>query len=343
MGHLNPRYDKSQRTKVLVKEFAEGRTFPTNQKAYETFTEEGNKLSSTRFFNILKELGIQDSVIVKQNTSNNSYVSSSYADMQEPAPEKLTYVRADEIHYPDTIYKGLKTNSELDAIISSGNGGFMPAGITLVPGESGIGKTTLLLWAAAKAKEHNKNLRVLFLSSEMNDIHIFKYHKRLSMTGIDILFLKDYMFQSPHVVVERCFDDGWDLIIVDSFQDVVDTIKDAVKGWNASRAEVWFLALMDKTRKKQNKKELYTHIICTMHMTKGNVFVGSTKIKHMVDSMMEMRRDVRDRDYTYITYSKNRDGGVWRRLYFSIPANPVDNKHAIEFHGEPTLEEDDEF
>ena len=59
-------------------------------------------------------------------------------------------------------------------------------------------------------------------------------------------------------------------------------------------------------------------------VTKAGVFVGSNKLKHMVDAMMEIRKEAeRDGGASYINFTKNRNGQVDIRMYFELSNNNI--------------------
>jgi predicted ATP-dependent serine protease len=54
-------------------------------------------------------------------------------------------------------------------------------------------------------------------------------------------------------------------------------------------------------------------------VTKSGEFVGSNKLKHMTDAMMEMRRrSDRDGGGTYMNFIKNRNGNVDQQFSYEL-------------------------
>lgn len=219
--------------------------------------------------------------------------------------------------FDDAILTPHKSDTILDALFSI-DGGVMPATVTIAPGESGVGKTTVILEYLSKLKATNPKLRILFGSSEMNEIHMFKYGKRVDVRGVEILFLGEY--DRPDEVLEDILKEGWDIVFLDSFQDTIDKVKDAA-GKRAGEAEQWLLSLMDDIRLGNNDRKLYTAFIATQHMTKGAVYSGSTRVKHMTDAMMELKKDG---NLSYVEFTKNRDGKTRIRLYYTIKQDGID-------------------
>jgi predicted ATP-dependent serine protease len=59
-------------------------------------------------------------------------------------------------------------------------------------------------------------------------------------------------------------------------------------------------------------------------VTKGGVFVGSNKMKHMVDAAAEIRREKESAGGgTYIMFNKNRNGMVDVKLYFQLTGTQI--------------------
>jgi predicted ATP-dependent serine protease len=72
---------------------------------------------------------------------------------------------------------------------------------------------------------------------------------------------------------------------------------------------------MSANNKGQNEKAIYTTFITILQMSKGGVFVGSNKLKHMTTAMMDIAFEG---DRRYMEFTKNRLGQVGKKLYFEI-------------------------
>ena len=123
-------------------------------------------------------------------------------------------------------------------------------------------------------------------------------------------------------------DNGYDLVLGDSFVEIQETIKEACY-MTTSQSEKWLIDLMLKHNKGQNIAKAYTTFIIIQQMTKGGVFVGSNKLKHSTTGMLEISfSGTENSAQRYIEFSKNRRGEVQRRLYFSfgIPENVAWNE-----------------
>jgi predicted ATP-dependent serine protease len=233
-----------------------------------------------------------------------------------PVEVKLTEIKS--IKYPDSVLIPIKSGTPMDTLVST-DGGTMPATITVAPGTSGVGKTTVLLEYMGQVKKANQKKRCLFISSEMNRLHLYKYSKRIDFQGVEILLLGDYK-ENPTSAIEQIFKQGWDIILIDSIQDTVNKIV-ATGSMKTTQAENWLLTEMDKTREAKNDLGLYTAFFCTNHMTKGDDYAGSANLKHMTDAMVLFRHDALGEPF--IEYVKNRDGQKGKKLYFKISEQGV--------------------
>jgi len=216
----------------------------------------------------------------------------------------------------------LKTGTVLDELFSITKG-IMPSGITMIPGKSGIGKTTVCIEILKTVKLKNKNKKVLFISVEMNKIHLYRYSKRLNFNDIPIFTFdveKPITEQLQEVILM-----GWDLIFIDSFQQLVNLISVYDK-MSSRQAEVNIIKAMDNCRLGNNQRNVNTAFLCTMHMTKSDSFAGSAYIKYMVDAMLELKQDEDNEFLSYMVFTKNRDGKINTRLYYSI------TEHGIEYN-----------
>lgn len=308
----------------MIRSWLEGKSFPSVTAAHKEFEmSTGVSISYARFHQLFSSASVG-----VQLSGGTPYTSEPEVD------EDIDLVKIESIHFDKSILTPISSGTELDQLISTERG-VMPACITMVPGESGIGKSTVLLDLFGKLKKQHPNRKLLFISTEMNRIHMFKYASRVDIHGVEIMFLGDY--NAPGKALEKVLKQGWDFILLDSFQDCIDKCKDSMR-LSVSQSETWLLKLMDETRLAQNDRKVYTSFFCVQHMTKGNVYVGSTKVKHMTDAMMELKRDKEMPEYTYIVFSKNRDGACNKRQYFKIHG-----KEGVQYIGAPIYDDDDDM
>lgn len=270
-------------------------------------TDTNVEVTYAQFATVSSKMIAGDTIILPSANRNNPIAREA---------RKMVSIAGINEKYDDSILTPFVSNTVIDQFYSV-YGGILPATLTVVPGESGVGKTTVILDYLGKLKEANPEMRILFLSSEMNEIHMFKYAKRVNITGVEIVFLGEYA--RPDHILEDTVKEGWDIIFLDSLQDTINKIKEC-GGFTTGSAENWLLRLMDQSRNKGNDLQKYTAWIATMHMTKGENYAGSSNLKHMTDAMLMMRNGEVAGE-KYMEFKKNRDGAVNQKLYFSVGDN----------------------
>ena len=228
---------------------------------------------------------------------------------------KLNLVKMKDVKFNDDLFIPIKTTTIVDSVLST-EGGLFPGTNTVVIGDPGVGKSTVLLdWIADMQKQGKK---VLFISGEMNDIDMYGYVKRFPKFGsLPILFMQDYN-NCPKQAVEQVLNQGYDIVLMDSWAEVTAMVKDQM-GWARNKVESWLLDLLEKNNKANNKANKNTAFICIQQMTKAGEFAGSNRIKHMTTAMAALRFDGRGRDAErYLEFEKNRRGSLGDKIYFSL-------------------------
>lgn len=264
------------------------------------------------------------------------------APTPEPVPDfDVVPVKMRDLTFDPRLSVPVPTKNEyLDAFLSN-DGGFMPATNIVMIGGPGVGKTTIGMDMVSKVATTGK--RVLFVSGEMNAIDLNRYCKRFpAFAELDVLFLGDYIEKSPKVALEKAFKAGYDLVLIDSFAEVCITVKEG-NGWSTARAESWLLDLMDGNNKGENDLNLFTTFLVIQQVTKGGVFVGSNRIKHMTSGMLHLTRNKQD-DSTTMDFSKNRVGNVGQPLRYAIGRDFIDYSpyESIEVPNDEEREEPEE-
>lgn len=226
------------------------------------------------------------------------------------APQVINLTKLDDLNINPDLFEPMLTNTVVDKFISQ-DGGFLPGSMIMAAGSPGVGKTTVLLELISSL--HSAGKRALFISAEMNQIDMARYLKRFPNWGqLPILFLADY--EDPKTVIEQTLNQGWDIVLTDSYTEVNDTVKEE-SNMSRGATEKWFLDLMSANNKGENEKAIYTTFITILQMSKGGVFVGSNKLKHMTTAMMDIAFEG---DRRYMEFTKNRLGQVGKKLYFEI-------------------------
>jgi DNA repair protein RadA/Sms len=226
---------------------------------------------------------------------------------------KIKLIRGSDLNFSDALFKPMKTNTELDIILST-EGGLMPGTNMMIAGGPGSGKSTLVLNMLASLTK--QGLKCLYVSGEMDEIAHYKYCKRMpSISCVQTLFIKNYS-ENIKEVMEFVFNQGYDVVAIDSIAEIIEMYKDAYRT-TESAAEFWLLNLQDRMKKGENPKQYYTTFINIQQMTKAGDFAGSNRLKHMVDAFCHVERS-KDGLERSLHFSKNRDCDKDFKIFFSI-------------------------
>jgi predicted ATP-dependent serine protease len=209
----------------------------------------------------------------------------------------------------------------MDKFISH-EGGVPCASNIMGIGDPGVGKTTILLDVLSGIQ--NRGRRVLFISGEMGRKQMYKYTNRFPQFGnIQTLFMSDYLEYNTKDVVEQILNQGWDCVLIDSIAEIIDGVRDD-NNWDRKMAESWLVDMCVKMNKGENDKNIFTSFLLIQQVTKSGVFVGSNKLKHLTDAMLEMRRrSEKDGGGTYMMFSKNRNGESGMEMGYDLGANSI--------------------
>ena len=223
------------------------------------------------------------------------------------------------VSYEDGLFDAHKTGTHLDGLFSI-DGGVPKATNWMVVGDPGVGKSTVMMDILSNAKKNGS--RCLFISAEMNQVDLYLYVQRYPKFGeLDIFFPQELgEDQNIKVVLEEILNEGWDLVLTDSFIELQEILREECH-MTGKGSEKYLLDLMYKHNLGGNKEKKFTAFLNIQQVTKGGAFVGSNKLKHMTTGMMEIRFvDPLTQDERFIVFSKNRRGHVGKPLYFDLGA-----------------------
>jgi DNA repair protein RadA/Sms len=228
-----------------------------------------------------------------------------------------------DLDIDERMLEQMQSKTVLDLLISH-EGGIPTATNIMVIGDPGVGKTTLLLDLLAMTQRYNSDRKCLFISGEMGKKQMFKYTQRFPQFGfVETMFISDFTDYNTKDVIEQVLGLGWDLILIDSVAEVLDGVRND-NGWDRKTAESWLVDVCVKNNKGLNKQRCFSTFMLIQQVTKGGVFVGSNKLKHMMDAAAEIRREKESEGGgTYIEFTKNRNGNVGIKLYFQLTGTQV--------------------
>jgi len=223
------------------------------------------------------------------------------------------------VKYDKGLFDAHKTGTPLDGLFSI-DGGVPKATNWMVVGDPGVGKSTVTLDVISNAQKNGS--KVLFISAEMNQVDLYLYVKRYPKFGDLNIFFPQEMDEkdNPKEVLEGILNQGWDIVLIDSFVELQEIIREECH-LTRNSSEKYLLDLMYKQNLGQNDTKSFTSFLNIQQVNKGGTFVGSNKLKHMTTGMMEIRFvDENTQDERYVVFSKNRRGHVGKQMYFDLAA-----------------------
>lgn len=207
---------------------------------------------------------------------------------ERPLPTKLSEVNIQEKLRMSTHI------GELDRVLG---GGIVPGSLTLVGGDPGIGKSTLLLQVCRHMAADGR--KVLYISGEESLQQIKLRANRLGDFSDNLLLLCE---TSLEIIEEAIRSTMPDITIIDSIQTVYHEEISAAPGSVSQVREATNLFL-------QLAKGLAISIFIVGHVTKEGTVAGPRVLEHMVDTVLYFEGD-RHASYRILRGVKNRFGST---------------------------------
>jgi DNA repair protein RadA/Sms len=161
--------------------------------------------------------------------------------------------------------------AEFDRVLS---GGLVPGSVTLLGGEPGVGKSTLLLQALVAMAE--AGARVLLVAAEESAAQVRLRAERLGPLPPSLFVLAE---TSMPYVLAHAAEHAPDVLVVDSIQTVHDPDSPGVPG---SVAQV-----RDSTHALVRfAKDHGTAVVLVGHVTKDGTIAGPRVLEHVVDTVL---------------------------------------------------------
>ena len=182
---------------------------------------------------------------------------------------------------------------ELDRVLG---GGFVNGSLTLLGGEPGIGKSTLILQICDKFKTDGK---VLYVSGEESAEQIKIRADRLGINKDNIMFLGETDINNIENAIEKMEPK---LVIIDSIQTMYS---DEITSAPGSVSQV--REITARVMKMCKMKGITTVIIG--HVTKDGTIAGPRVLEHMVDTVLYLEGE-RYFSYRILRGVKNRFGST---------------------------------
>ena len=183
------------------------------------------------------------------------------------------------------------TDNELNRVLG---GGLVPGSLTLLGGEPGIGKSTLLLQISLKLP-----YKTLYVSGEESQKQIKMRAERILPDSDNCYILTETKTQN---IFKQIGDINPEIVIIDSIQtlhtDYIESSPGSISQIRECTAELIKFA-----------KETNTPVILIGHITKDGTIAGPKILEHMVDTVLQFEGD-RNHVYRILRSLKNRFGST---------------------------------
>ena len=183
-------------------------------------------------------------------------------------------------------------------------GGLVPGSVVLVAGEPGVGKSTLLLQAAARRPELG---RVLYVSAEESTRQVALRAHRLGCVGDNVLLLAEPAVEAVVATARRLRPA---LVIVDSVQTMYSERVPAVSGSVTQVREV--AGQLVELAKRDGPP-----VILVGHVTKEGLVAGPKTLEHVVDAVLEFSGSS-NHPHRILRSTKNRFGSALELALFAM-------------------------
>jgi DNA repair protein RadA/Sms len=183
------------------------------------------------------------------------------------------------------------TDGELNRVLG---GGIVPGSLTLLGGEPGIGKSTLMLQVALKLP-----YKTLYVSGEESQKQIKLRAERIQPLNDTCYILTETKTQHIFKQIEAL---DPDVVIIDSIQTLQSDYLEASAG-SVSQIKECTSELI------KFAKETATPVILIGHITKDGSIAGPKILEHMVDTVLQFEGD-RNHVFRILRAHKNRFGST---------------------------------
>ena len=230
-------------------------------------------------------------------TKGNSAVARSHSRGKILKPQSMRSIAAE-----DSV-KRLPTGiADLDAVLG---GGSLPAGVMLLAGQPGIGKSTLLMQVAAHVAERSS---VLYVSGEESASQVKLRATRLGATsGDDLQFVAS---TSADDIAATIRSGQYKLVIIDSIQtlsleEIASAPGTVSQITNSSNVII------------RAAKASGAAVILVGHVTKEGSIAGPKVLEHLVDVVLQFEGD-RYGGFKVVRAVKNRYGSTSEAAIFEM-------------------------
>ncbi|MBQ6313895.1 DNA repair protein RadA [Candidatus Saccharibacteria bacterium] len=223
----------------------------------------------------------------------SSSVGKSAISKGQASGKKLDFVKLSDIEPSDKKARLLTSFSDLNTVLG---GGILMGSVSLLAGQPGIGKSTLLMQISAEIAKKNN---VLYVSGEESAGQVKLRAERLGASSEKLSFAASTSGNDISKTIET---GEFDLVIIDSIQTLA---MDEISSAPGTVSQVTNSGnLIIRAAKKTN-----TAVIIVGHVTKEGTLAGPKVLEHLVDVVLNFEGD-RYGGFKTVRAVKNRFGST---------------------------------
>ena len=233
-----------------------------------------------------------NSLVEQVHEDSNAFGKSAISKGQVSG-KKLDFVKLSSVQPSDAKARLLTEFSDLNTVLG---GGILLGSVSLLAGQPGIGKSTLLMQISAEiAKQHN----VLYVSGEESAGQVKLRAERLGASSDKLSFATS---TSANDIAKTIESGEFSLVIVDSIQTLA---MDEISSAPGTVSQVTNSGnLIIRAAKKTD-----TAVIIVGHVTKEGTLAGPKVLEHLVDVVLNFEGD-RYGGFKTVRAVKNRFGST---------------------------------
>jgi DNA repair protein RadA/Sms len=234
-------------------------------------------------------------------------VRDDFKEFKALGKRTADFVSLEEVESKSAKIRLATGMAELDRTLG---GGLVPDAFTLLGGDPGIGKSTLLLQLAKGLLARNRDLKILYVSGEESLDQIAARAKRMKVEGNGRIYL------AAETQLERVFANVLELkpnvLFMDSLQTFSSAYSQSAPGSVSQVREI-------TTRLMTLAKTAGIAVWLVGHVTKEGTIAGPKTIEHMVDTVLYFEGEG-SQSFRLLRTVKNRFGSTNELGVFEMDA-----------------------
>ncbi len=224
-------------------------------------------------------------------TLNREIRAEKKGESEKSRAEPAEILNLEQVEQPET--ERLKTNlGEVDRVFG---GGLVPGSLTLLGGEPGIGKSTLV----AQIADRLSGKEAVYVSGEESAFQVKARLQRLGCSVKGINFIGETKVEKILASLEKL---SPGLVIIDSIQTVYSEDSEAEAG-GVSQIRVSTVKFLEWAKKNN------VSVLIVGHVTKDGQVAGPKTLEHIVDTVAYLEKEI-NHAYSILRAVKNRFGSL---------------------------------